>query len=259
MKLTVLCDNNTIIDRYLLAEPGVSCFIEDDGFRLLFDMGYSDVFMRNANALGIDISRLDAAAFSHGHNDHTGGLAYYSEKYDMKELRVLGHSATFEAKQHDGMDVGSPLSTQCLSKICRLELGTKPVKLTKRLTYLGEIPRRTDFEKCGFADGVPDDTALVYDGDEGLFIVTGCSHSGICNIVQYARQTVGKEKVSGIIGGFHMFDTDAQFIMTAQYLRTLGAKRLWPCHCVSLAVKAGLMARGLPVLELGSGEVIEAV
>lgn len=31
MKLTVLTDNNTIIDRYLLGEPALSFYLEDDG------------------------------------------------------------------------------------------------------------------------------------------------------------------------------------------------------------------------------------
>jgi hypothetical protein len=31
MQLTVLVDNNTLIDRYLVGEPGVSYLIEHDG------------------------------------------------------------------------------------------------------------------------------------------------------------------------------------------------------------------------------------
>lgn len=75
MKLTVLVDNNTYIDQYYLGEPGVSYFIEDCGIRILFDTGYSDVYVRNAKKMGIDLSELDAVVLSHGHNDHTGGLA----------------------------------------------------------------------------------------------------------------------------------------------------------------------------------------
>ena len=64
MKLTVLVDNNTIIDRYLLGEPAVSFFIESRGRRVLFDTGYSDVFLENADRLGIDLSDLDAVVRS---------------------------------------------------------------------------------------------------------------------------------------------------------------------------------------------------
>ncbi|NMC49005.1 MAG: MBL fold metallo-hydrolase, partial [Desulfovibrio sp.] len=47
MRLTVLADNATLTDRYFLGEPGLSLHIEADGARILFDAGYSDVFLRN--------------------------------------------------------------------------------------------------------------------------------------------------------------------------------------------------------------------
>ena len=79
MQLTVLVDNNTLIDRYYLGEPGVAYYLEDGDVRILFDVGYSDIFLRNAQALGIDLSRLQQVVLSHGHNDHTRGLLWLSE------------------------------------------------------------------------------------------------------------------------------------------------------------------------------------
>lgn len=57
MKLTVLVDNNTYIDRYYLGEPALSFYIEDGGDKILFDTGYSDAFIRNAEKMGIDLER----------------------------------------------------------------------------------------------------------------------------------------------------------------------------------------------------------
>ena len=79
MKLTVLVDNNTYIDQYYLGEPAVSYYIEDEGARVLLDTGYSDIFLSNAEKMGIDLSRLTHIALSHGHNDHTGGLRFLLE------------------------------------------------------------------------------------------------------------------------------------------------------------------------------------
>ena len=58
MKLTVLADNNTFIDQYYLGEPAVSYYIEIDDCRILFDTGYSDAFLRNAQRLGIDLGAI---------------------------------------------------------------------------------------------------------------------------------------------------------------------------------------------------------
>ena len=55
MKLKVLVDNNTYIDRYYLGEPAVSYYIEDGNTRLLFDTGYSDAFVSNAEKMGMDL------------------------------------------------------------------------------------------------------------------------------------------------------------------------------------------------------------
>ena len=70
MKLTVLMDNHTEIDVYHLGEPAVSYWLEADGKRFLFDTGYSDAFLKNAKAMGIDLTTADAILLSHGHNDH---------------------------------------------------------------------------------------------------------------------------------------------------------------------------------------------
>lgn len=87
--------------------------------------------------------------------------------------------------------------------------------VNKAAGFLGEIPTLNDFEqRHGFgstedtADLVLDDTALVYQGSEGLFVITGCSHSGICNIIEYAKMVCGEAKVRGVIGGWHLFKVD---------------------------------------------------
>ena len=64
-----------------------------------------------------------------------------------------------------------------------------------------------------------DDSALVYCGEKGLTIITGCSHSGICNITEYAKAVCGDDRIAGIIGGFHLLEITPQVEKTADYLR----------------------------------------
>ncbi len=79
LKLKVLVDNNTYINQYYCGEPAVSYYIEDEGTRLLLDVGYSDIFIKNSKALGIDLRSIDTIVIPHGHDDHTRGLQFYFE------------------------------------------------------------------------------------------------------------------------------------------------------------------------------------
>lgn len=101
-------------------------------------------------------------------------------------------------------------------------------------------------------DYIKDDTALVYKSYNGIFIITGCSHSGICNIVEYAKTVCEENRVLGILGGFHLFEDDKQLGKTIEYLRSCNVKHIYPCHCVSLLARAKLMEQ-LSVVETGVG------
>ena len=79
MKLTILVDDNISNSRRLLAEHGLCFHIEDEGKKILFDTGYSDVFIKNAVNMGINLLDLDYIVLSHGHYDHGGGLDPFLE------------------------------------------------------------------------------------------------------------------------------------------------------------------------------------
>ena len=88
MKLTVLSDNRSS-DNRLSTEHGLSILLETEQHKILLDTGASDVFIRNAEQLGIDISDVDYVFISHGHSDHAGGLRYSSNIIDS--LKSLSH------------------------------------------------------------------------------------------------------------------------------------------------------------------------
>ena len=146
MKLTVLTDNNTYIDKYYYGEPALSYYIEDDGKKILFDAGYSDVTVKNAEKMGIDLSDLDYIVISHGHNDHTGGLKYLFEKFDLKNTLLISHPACFEPKYFDGGYIGSPYTADEICNFVKWRPFAEPVNITDRLMFLGQIPRDNDFE-----------------------------------------------------------------------------------------------------------------
>lgn len=262
MKLKVLEDNNTFIDMYFLAEPGVSYYIEDGDEKILFDTGYSSVILENAKKMNINLNDINKLVISHGHDDHTGGLKYFFE--ENRNIELIAHPECFNYKEDSkGLYIGSPLSKQELSKVCKLNLSKEPIQVSKHITYLGEIPISNYFEprysigKCITAsekkdDTIIDDSAIVYKSDQGLFVITGCSHSGICNILEYAKKVCNDNRIYGVIGGFHLFDINDKLEKTIDYLKENDIKLLYPCHCVSLKAKIE-MAKKLDINEVGVG------
>jgi len=264
MKLTVLLDNNTYIDEYYLGEPGVSYLIEDGDTKILMDTGYSGVFLDNAEKLKVDLSDLDVLVLSHGHNDHTGGLSRFFESGDRSRVTLVAHPKALDRKFSDGEEIGSFLRRTEIAGKCRLLQSQTPLKLSERVTWLGEIPRTVEFEEpyaigetesAGVRrpDYVMDDSALIYNGEKGLYVITGCSHSGVCNILEYAMKVSGARRVQGLIGGFHLFnDHSPRTAGTVSYIQKLNIPELYPCHCTSFAVRASIH-RALPVKEVGVG------
>ena len=72
MRITVLSDN--LPARGLEAEWGLSLYLEYQGHALLLDTGASDLFARNAEALGLDLGAVAFGVLSHAHWDHANGM-----------------------------------------------------------------------------------------------------------------------------------------------------------------------------------------
>ena len=87
MKWIVLSDNRSC-NAQLETEHGLSILLETDRHRILLDTGASDVFIRNAKRLNIDLTTVDYVFISHGHSDHAGGLRYLMEINQQAKIIV---------------------------------------------------------------------------------------------------------------------------------------------------------------------------
>ena len=67
MKITVLAENSVFNPNFMnvKSEHGLSLFIEFDERKILFDTGQSDLFIHNAEKMGIDLSQADYLVISH--------------------------------------------------------------------------------------------------------------------------------------------------------------------------------------------------
>jgi len=273
MKLRVLVDNNTLIDRYFAGEPGLSILIETGGTRILFDTGYSDIFLTNADRMGIDLLDVHTLVLSHAHLDHTWGLQHLIQRYaeaaferaPFRRPELVAHPTVFDPRTFPGLgEIGSLVSRRKAGAWFDLGLSREPVWLTPDLVFLGQIERTNDFEarspigKIHTAQGIEDDyllddSALAFRSARGLVIVTGCSHAGICNIVTQAMAVCKETRIADIVGGFHLLDPPpAQLEKTVRQFAQWAPAAVHACHCTDLGSKLAL-SRAVPVKEVGVG------
>ncbi len=263
LTVTILVENTTLPGTGLTPEDGFSAYIEADGTSILFDTGQSGIFLENAKKLGINLNP-DYLVLSHGHRDHTGGLAALSDTTFPQPPVCIGHPHLFYRKFKKGSEFGIPVTEEALSRICTLRLTKEPVWLSENLLFLGEIPRRHGHElpeagRVVLIDGkevpdlLPDDTALVYRSPGGQVIISGCAHSGICNIIDQAIRVTGTGEVAAVIGGIHLYTSDKERIAaTGEFFREKGVKALYLCHCTG-STAISTFSRSLPVKPCGCG------
>ena len=102
-------------------------------------------------------------------------------------------------------------------------------------------------------DFLLDDTALAFKSKNGLVIITGCSHSGIVNICEYAKKVCGCNKISAIIGGLHLLRADDSRInKTVDYFKAQNLDVIYPCHCTGFNTICK-MYQSLNVKSIGVG------
>ncbi|MEN8121197.1 MAG: MBL fold metallo-hydrolase [Bacteroidota bacterium] len=239
MKLTVLNDNAP--GDVCGSEHGLSYLIEADK-TILFDTGASDLFLKNATLLKLNLTSVDTVVLSHGHWDHGNGLKHIENK------TLITHPDSFQKKyrKKDQSYIGLPFSKKEAAKKFNLITSKKPFQISDQITFLGEIPRLNDFEaktttfelEDGTEDFVPDDSALAVKSDKGVIVVSGCAHAGICNTIDYAIKVTGIDNVYGVIGGFHLKKNDLQTQKTIEYFKHRNIERIYPSHCTALPALA---------------------
>ncbi len=215
---------------FIEESSGVSFLIQKDNLNILLDTSYSDDILEYVK----DIT-MDYLILSHGHLDHTEGLKF------LKNVKnIVTHPLTFQERfDEEEKSIGIPIKKEELKT--NLILSKKPFWINKDIVFLGEIPRKNDFEgkapECFLdkeqtkPDFVLDDSALVIKSKKGLIVITGCSHSGICNIIDYAKE-ICKEKVYAVIGGFHLFNKDLTD-RTISWIKEQNINEIYTCHCFS--------------------------
>ena len=258
LKITVIVDNSA--SRYLLAEHGVSYYIECDSKRIFFDSGRGKIIKYNCNKLDIDPLRANAFVVSHGHYDHTGGIKYLAENFS-DNVKVYVHPAAFEKKytlnENKFRYIGIAKKNKEWIKNKdkqRLFLTKKPTKIFKNIWVTGEVPRINEIEKVeekyclnkdiNQHDILIDDQSMFFYSNSGIVVLLGCCHSGIGNTLDYISELTGEKEIYAVIGGMHLSNASRERLdFSAKILKKYKVKLFAPCHCTGQKSSAYLFSK----------------
>ena len=247
MKWTVLSDNRCC-DGSLETEHGLSILLETGHHRILLDTGASDVFIRNATRLGIDLSTVDYVFISHGHSDHAGGLKYFMANNDHAPVIVSPDAITgnFYSKRGELHSITTEWPEELNNRVLLIE---RTQEIADGLYIIAHIPQTHPmpqgnqhlFLQNADGDFVKDDfrheLALYTAG----FLFTGCAHSGLENILAACPYPV-----TAVVGGFHLLDgqeSEEVLIGLANRLtETFPNTQFYTSHCTGDRVYATLKA-----------------
>lgn len=206
MRLVTLVEN-TACREDLRSEHGLSLYIETGNRKILFDAGQSGAFWENAEKLGIDLAKVDTAVLSHGHYDHGGGLPRFFEINDHAPVWMNPHAFEphFNASDKDiGLDPNL--------RRTRIRFAEDGESIGEGLTLYSRIDCPRAIQPFGLKVRekgilVPEDFRheqyLLMEEAGKRILISGCSHRGILNIVQWFRPDV-------LVGGFHFMKMDPE-------------------------------------------------
>jgi 7,8-dihydropterin-6-yl-methyl-4-(beta-D-ribofuranosyl)aminobenzene 5'-phosphate synthase len=254
LKVTVL--STMLADGDELGEWGFAALVEVDGRRILFDTGAkSDVVLKNAQTLKVDLTNVTDVILSHWHDDHVGGFMTLRRAIVAKIPTALGRTHVGDGifASRVGMPPGVELNPMIRIKRDYEETGgtfvvhAKPVQLQPGVWLTGNVPRKhpernwSGRAQMKLPDGrlvdetVIDDMALVVDTASGLVIITGCGHAGVINLLEHARTFVRPARVHALIGGIHLFNASEETLAwTTGKLREFGLDHFIGAHCTGI-------------------------
>lgn len=263
MRITTLIEN-LVYDKGLVAEHGLSLYIELAGKNILFDTGQSGLFMHNASQLGVKIEDVDILVLSHGHYDHTGGVkAFLSVN---KKADIYTGKGFFDAKysSRNGF-IGAQLAEEEFNG--RLKYVEDVISLDElyimpkaHLFFPDDLNNRG--LQLGTEQGFIDDTmeeeiylVIKSKGTDHINIISACSHRGITNICQSAIEYFNC-KVGLILGGFHTKgESDKKVDTIIDYLKSVNPLLLGVCHCTGVEHYGEFSHSGLQVFYNFTGKI----
>jgi 7,8-dihydropterin-6-yl-methyl-4-(beta-D-ribofuranosyl)aminobenzene 5'-phosphate synthase len=238
--------------RRIATEWGLSFHVKCNDFSLLFDMGSSGHFLDNAAALGIDINSIELAVLSHGHYDHGGGLRTFLTR-NSKAVVWMGKGADedlyaklFGFKRYVGLEKEILYlyddRIRFVDDTTELRKGVFAIIPIKE-SYPAPNGNRFLFRRRGSVlspDDFSHELALAVETDNGIVVLTGCSHHGPLNILSAVNDALPDRPIKALFGGLHLVSLPLSRTLSEpeESVRALGrellrsgVEKFYTCHC----------------------------
>lgn len=210
MRITSIIENTS--NKGLPVEHGLSLYIEkEEGQKILFDMGQSDLFANNAASLSLSIADIDVAVVSHGHYDHGGGLGTFlktnnkAKVYIHKDAFLPHYSLRENGLRYIGLD-------NSLQENERLVMCEDITRMGSGMILFANVqgnccnptgnrllfgPSETE------NDSFCHEQSLIIEEYDMLVLFAGCAHRGIVNIIHKAEEVAGRAPTH-VFAGMHL-------------------------------------------------------
>jgi len=272
LHITALMDNKPTENKALIAEHGLSLYVEHNGRRILFDCGSGSNPQYNAHRLGVDLQDLDAVIISHSHYDHAAGFRDLAEN-NLGSTELYTGPHFFEPKYAvDGVrytDLSAGFTPDFLREYGVNHHEVSGLEEIFPGVYLISVfPRIHDFEKIparfvrrtesGFVtDDFGDEVCMALQVQGGLAVLVGCSHPGILNMITHVSDLL-KQPIKAVFGGTHLVEADdGRIHLTVERLREMGLEILGLSHCSGEAADCAICANpDIQGCHLGVGDCI---
>lgn len=209
--ITMLYNNmgtsDTLIDAW-----GFSLLVETSDSAVLFDTGgVADILLTNIEHANKSLENLTDIIISHNHWDHTTGLGRLLQETEYRPLVSVPHTEL--------------AAMQNLYPEARFAGVGKPVKISNSVWSTGAM-------EGTFRDETIHEQAIIVEFKDQILLFAGCSHPGIVNFVERARNIFPDKRLALVGGGFHLVDLQAmQIEEIAQNLRRHQVEKVAPSHC----------------------------
>ncbi len=234
------------MDDSLETEHGLCIYLENGHAKCLLDTGASDLFVRNAAKLNVDLTAVDYVFISHGHADHTGGLSAFLNMNQKAKIVLSRNVVTqkFFSNRNKIHQISTDFDLTPYSE--RVIVVDGSMKIEEDILVFSAL--KSDYQKPKgnatlYKDAgngmVPDDfnhEIVVCFGVDNLLVYTGCAHKGLLNILDSIVLNPSQQ-IGTVIGGFHLLDsTPLQPFETSEDINAIALevkKRYFSTHFIT--------------------------